>query len=136
MELAAQWAGRFGTLHSGSSVHRAPLNPGSARSPHHPRSSAPSLTPNFIPPHPRRAIPEPQLLGAGFSALVSPVLEPLSTAMTPFPPSPASSAPLREKLPLLERLSTLLRSLDRQAAAAEALRRCGPQGGARGWLCR
>jgi len=53
------------------------------------------------------------------------VLEPLAAAVQPFPPTATSSAPLREKLPLIDRLATLLQSLDQQAVAAEALRRCG-----------
>jgi hypothetical protein len=92
----------------------------------------PLTPPHFRPfqnPHPHthqqtRAIPEQQLLGAGFSSLVNPILEPLASAVQPFPPTATSAAPLKEKLPLVDRLATLLQSLDQQAVAAEALRRC------------
>ncbi|GBF90722.1 hypothetical protein Rsub_03023 [Raphidocelis subcapitata] len=73
-----------------------------------------------------RAIPEQQLLGSGLQSLVGPVLDPLAAAFSPFPPTAASSAPLRDRLPLVERLATLLQCLDSQAVAAEALRRSWP----------
>ncbi|KAI8470335.1 MAG: armadillo-type protein [Monoraphidium minutum] len=73
-----------------------------------------------------RAIPEQQLMSQGFPALLGPVLEPLAAAVSPFPPTPVSALPIKDKLPLVDRLATLLQSLDRQSVAGEALRRSWP----------
>ena len=74
-----------------------------------------------------RCVPEQQLLaGGGLQSLLGPILEPLAAAVTAFPPTPASAAPLRDKLPLVDRLAALLLHLDSPPVAAEALRRAWP----------
>jgi hypothetical protein len=61
---------------------------------------------------------------AAVQALVSPVLQPLSAAMTAFTPSlTASDTSLSGQLYLVDRLTTLFKSIDQQQMVAEILNR-------------
>lgn len=73
--------------------------------------------------HTGRSIPEDQL-AQGVGALVQPVLEPLQAAMQQL--QPGTSYGTNGKLPLVDRLATIFKTIDKPAVAADILVRAWP----------